>query len=85
MQSLSPQSSALSAFRSRKRWIVLLTVNLYAPVLLLSFTGLNNDYEPPTDCELKIDISIRSGAEATNEIERMLAETGELVDLAANI
>lgn len=64
-------------------------VNLYAPVLLLSFTGITNDYQPPIDCELKIDTSIRSVAEATDEIERMLAETGilfnELVDLAANI
>jgi bifunctional enzyme CysN/CysC len=38
---------------------------------------------------LTIDTSTRSVAEATDEIERMLAETGilfnELVDLAANI
>jgi bifunctional enzyme CysN/CysC len=56
---------------------------------LPSFTGITNDYQPPTDCELKIDTSIRSVADATDEIERMLAETGilfnELVDLAANI
>ncbi len=56
---------------------------------LPSFTGITNDYQPPTDCELKIDTSTRSVADATDEIERMLAETGilfnELVDLAANI
>jgi bifunctional enzyme CysN/CysC len=38
---------------------------------------------------LKIDTSTRSVSDATDEIERMLAETGilfnELVDLAANI
>ncbi|MBX9650642.1 MAG: adenylyl-sulfate kinase [Xanthobacteraceae bacterium] len=56
---------------------------------LPSFTGITNDYQPPTACELKIDTSTRSVADATDEIERMLAETGilfdELVDLAANI
>ena len=56
---------------------------------LPSFTGITNDYQPPTECELKIDTSTRSVADATDEIERMLAETGilfnELVDLAANI
>jgi bifunctional enzyme CysN/CysC len=56
---------------------------------LPSFTGITNDYQPPTDCELKIDTSTRSVSDATDEIERMLAETGilfnELVDLAANI
>jgi bifunctional enzyme CysN/CysC len=56
---------------------------------LPSFTGITNDYQPPTECELKIDTSIRSVTDATDEIERMLAETGilfnELVDLAANI
>jgi bifunctional enzyme CysN/CysC len=56
---------------------------------LPSFTGITNDYQPPTECELKIDTSIRSVTDATDEIERMLVETGilfnELVDLAANI
>jgi bifunctional enzyme CysN/CysC len=56
---------------------------------LPSFTGITNDYQPPTECELKIDTSTRSVSDATDEIERMLAETGilfnELVDLAANI
>lgn len=56
---------------------------------LPSFTGITNDYQPPVECELKIDTSTRSVSDATDEIERMLAETGilfnELVDLAANI
>jgi bifunctional enzyme CysN/CysC len=56
---------------------------------LPSFTGITNDYQPPTDAELVVDTSIRSVAEATDAIERMLAETGilfnELSDLAANI
>jgi bifunctional enzyme CysN/CysC len=56
---------------------------------LQSFTGIGNDYQPPARCELRIDTSVRTAADATEEIERMLAETGilfdELVDLAANI
>ena len=56
---------------------------------LPSFTGITNDYQPPTECELRIDTSIRSISDATEEIERMLSETGilfdELADLAANI
>src|SRR5437667_6275110 len=56
---------------------------------LKSFTGIGNDYQPPTDAELVLDTSARSVPDATEEIERMLAETGilfdELVDLAANI
>ena len=56
---------------------------------LQSFTGIGNDYQPPAQCELTIDTSTRTVADATDEIERMLAETGilfdELVDLAANI
>ncbi len=56
---------------------------------LPSFTGITNDYQPPTECELRIDTSIRSISDATDEIERMLSETGilfdELADLAANI
>jgi bifunctional enzyme CysN/CysC len=56
---------------------------------LQGFTGIGNDYQPPTECELTIDTSIRSVAVATEEIEKMLARTavlfGELVDLAANI
>jgi bifunctional enzyme CysN/CysC len=56
---------------------------------LQGFTGIGNDYQPPTECELTIDTSIRSVADSTEEIEKMLARTGvlfgELVDLAANI
>jgi bifunctional enzyme CysN/CysC len=56
---------------------------------LHAFTGIGNDYQPPANSELTIDTSTRSVTEATDEIERMLAESGilfdELVDLAANI
>jgi bifunctional enzyme CysN/CysC len=56
---------------------------------LHAFTGIGNDYQPPAASELTIDTSTCSVAEATDEIERMLARTGilfdELVDLAANI
>jgi bifunctional enzyme CysN/CysC len=56
---------------------------------LHGFTGIGNDYQTPTAAELTIDTSTRPVAEATDEIERMLARTGvlfdELIDLAANI
>jgi bifunctional enzyme CysN/CysC len=56
---------------------------------LHGFTGIGNDYQTPTAAELTIDTSTRPVAEATDEIERMLAKTGilfdELADLAANI
>jgi bifunctional enzyme CysN/CysC len=56
---------------------------------LHAFTGIGNDYQPPTTSELTINTSTRSVGDATDEIERMLAESGilfdELVDLAANI
>src|SRR6266540_3469844 len=56
---------------------------------LQAFTGIGNDYQPPARAELSIDTSARTVSDATDEIERMLAETGilfdELVDLAANI
>jgi bifunctional enzyme CysN/CysC len=56
---------------------------------LQAFTGIGNDYQPPTGNELTLDTSTRSVAEATDEIEQMLATSGilfdELVDLAANI
>ena len=56
---------------------------------LQAFTGIGNDYQPPTECELTLDTSIRTVTEAADEIERMLARSGvlfeELVDLAANI
>jgi bifunctional enzyme CysN/CysC len=56
---------------------------------LPSFTGIGHDYQPPAHCELTIDTSTRSVAEATDMIERMLASSGilfeELADLAAHI
>jgi bifunctional enzyme CysN/CysC len=56
---------------------------------LPSFTGIGNDYQPPTKCELTLDTSTRSVGDATDEIEKMLTQTGvlfdEVVDLAANI
>jgi len=56
---------------------------------LTGFTGIGNDYEAPARAELTLDTSGLSVADATDEIERMLAITGvllaELVDLAANI
>jgi bifunctional enzyme CysN/CysC len=56
---------------------------------LASFTGIGNDYQPPARCELTLDTSTRSVGDATDEIEKMLTETGvlfdEVVDLAANI
>ncbi len=56
---------------------------------LHAFTGIGNDYQPPTSSELSIDTSVRSVAEATDEIEQMLVKSGILlndpVDLAANI
>ena len=56
---------------------------------LHAFTGIGNDYQPPTDAELVLDTTTRSVPDATEEIEQMLAKTGilfdDLVDLAANI
>ena len=56
---------------------------------LHAFTGIGNDYQPPTECELAIDTSAHSVGEAIDEIEQMLVRTGilfdEKVDLAANI
>jgi bifunctional enzyme CysN/CysC len=56
---------------------------------LVGFTGIAGDYQPPTASELAIDTSVRSVAEATDDIERMLVNSGilfeEPVDLAANI
>jgi bifunctional enzyme CysN/CysC len=56
---------------------------------LASFTGINNEYQPPLDSELTLDTSARPVGDATEAIERMLAGTGilfeELTDLAANI
>jgi bifunctional enzyme CysN/CysC len=56
---------------------------------LPAFTGIGNDYQPPTASELTIDTSTRSIGEATDAIEQMLIGSGilfdEPVDLAANI
>ena len=56
---------------------------------LTGFTGIGNDYQPPEAAELSLDTSRGSVSDATDEIERMLANSGvlfdELVDLAANI
>ncbi|PYF02621.1 adenylylsulfate kinase /sulfate adenylyltransferase subunit 1 [Rhodopseudomonas faecalis] len=56
---------------------------------LQGFTGISNDYQPPAEPELTIDTSTRSVAEAIDDIELLLAQTGilftEQVDLAANI
>ena len=56
---------------------------------LPGFTGIARDYQPPSDAELTIDTSRRSVADAADDIERMLGNTGilfdESIDLAANI
>jgi len=56
---------------------------------LAGFTGIGNDYEVPLGAELVLDTSNQAVSDAAEEIERMLAATGvllqELVDLAANI
>ncbi len=56
---------------------------------LAAFTGIANDYQPPTDSELTIDTSAAPVAAATDAIEQMLAKSGvlfdEVADLAANI
>jgi adenylylsulfate kinase-like enzyme len=56
---------------------------------LQGFTGIDGSYQAPVDAELAIDNGKLSVADATDAIERMLAERGtlfqELADLAANI
>jgi bifunctional enzyme CysN/CysC len=56
---------------------------------LHAFTGIANDYQPPTASELTIDTSTRSVADATDEIEKMLIGTGilldEVIDYGANL
>src|SRR6201996_5685223 len=56
---------------------------------LAAFTGIGNDYQPPTASDLTIDTSTRSVADATDAIEQMLLRSGilfdEPADLAANI
>ena len=41
---------------------------------LQAFTGIGNDYQPPSASELTIDTSTRSVADATDDIERMLVD-----------
>jgi hypothetical protein len=56
---------------------------------LHAFSGIGNDYQPPTAGELTIDTSTRFVPEATDGIGRMLARSGILFDepgdLAAKI
>ncbi|MGP8121418.1 MAG: adenylyl-sulfate kinase [Xanthobacteraceae bacterium] len=56
---------------------------------LTGFTGIGQDYQPPTQAELTLDTSERSTVEGVDEIERMLIATSilftEVSDLAANI
>jgi bifunctional enzyme CysN/CysC len=56
---------------------------------LTGFTGIGNDYEVPARAELTLDTNGLSVSDATDEIERMLAISGilleEMIDLAANI
>jgi bifunctional enzyme CysN/CysC len=56
---------------------------------LPAFTGIGNDYQPPTASELTIDTSTRSVTDATDEIEKMLIATeillGEAVDFGGDI
>ena len=56
---------------------------------LRGFTGIGNDWQPPSASELTIDTQARTVPEATDEIEQMLVKSGilfdEPVDLAANI
>jgi bifunctional enzyme CysN/CysC len=47
---------------------------------LPSFTGINNEYQPPLQNELTLDTSARSVSDATDEIERMLAGSGVLIE-----
>jgi bifunctional enzyme CysN/CysC len=56
---------------------------------LKGFTGIDGGYQPPANAELVLDTGAKSVADATDEIERMLARRGvlfeDLADLAANI
>ncbi len=47
---------------------------------LPSFTGIGSDYQPPLASELTLDTSAHSVADATDEIERMLAGSGILIE-----
>ncbi|HEX5326729.1 MAG TPA: adenylyl-sulfate kinase, partial [Acetobacteraceae bacterium] len=56
---------------------------------LAGFTGIGSGYETPVRAELTLDTSNLPVSDAADEIERMLVETGvllqELVDLGTNI
>lgn len=56
---------------------------------LQGFTGIDGGYQPPANAELVLDTGTKSVADATDEIERLLARRGvlfeDLADLAANI
>ena len=47
---------------------------------LASFTGIGSDYQPPLASELTLDTSAHTVADATDEIERMLAGSGVLIE-----
>src|SRR5665213_2661960 len=47
---------------------------------LQAFTGIGNDYQPPTASELTLDTSRRTVTEAIEEIGEMLTRTGILFD-----
>jgi bifunctional enzyme CysN/CysC len=47
---------------------------------LPSFTGIGSDYQPPLASELTLDTSAHSVADATDQIERMLAQSGILIE-----
>jgi bifunctional enzyme CysN/CysC len=47
---------------------------------LASFTGIGSDYQPPRQSELTLDTSAHSVGAATDEIERMLAGSGILIE-----
>jgi bifunctional enzyme CysN/CysC len=52
---------------------------------LPGFTGIGQDYQPPTDAELTIDTSQRSILEATGVIEQMLIASHVLLDEPADL
>src|SRR6201995_3816658 len=47
---------------------------------LASFTGVGSDYQPPQQSELTLDTSAHTVDDATDEIERMLARSGILIE-----
>jgi bifunctional enzyme CysN/CysC len=52
---------------------------------LSEFTGIGNDYEPPSNAELTLDTSHRPVSDLTDEIERMLARSGVLLNELADL